>query len=116
MSWDSEPRISLALNPGYSLRFCNIDSRRLRIAPDDAAVFLRRRFAAGAIFSLRRRHKDREQAAGKSSLERLGKIQMTLLLALQKRRHRIRAAAHVQPEQDVVVAVEDRNALGRGHL
>ena len=100
----------------HALRFSGIDSRRRRIVTDDAAGLLRSRFAVGAIFPFRRRHEDREQAAGKSSLERLGKIQMALLLALQKRRHRIRTAAHMQPEQDVVVAVEDRNGLGWGHL
>ena len=41
---------------------------------------------------------------------------MALLLALQECRHRIRAAAHMQPEQDVVVAVEDRKGFGWGHL
>ena len=71
-----------------------------------------RRFAVGAIFSFRRRNEDREQAAGKSALARFGKIQMALVLALQERRDRIRAAAQMQPEQHVVVAVEDRNAFG----
>ena len=100
------------------LRLRHIDRRRRRIAADNAAVSggVWRRFAVGALFSLRRRHEDREQAAGKSALARLGQIQMALVLALQERRHRVRAAVQMQPQQHVVVAVEDRNALGRGHL
>ena len=66
-----------------ALRLSDIDGRRRRIVADDAAGFRRRRFAVGAIFPFRRRHEDREQAAGKSSLVRFGKIQMALLLALQ---------------------------------
>ena len=77
--------------------------------------FLRRRFAAGAIFSFWRGHEDREQAAGKSALARLRQIQMALVLALQERRRPLRAAAQMQPQQHVVVAVKDRDGLGRGH-
>ena len=76
----------------------------------------RRRFAAGAVFAFRRGHEDREQAAGKPALSRLGQIEMALVLALQERRDRVGAAVPMQPQQHVVVAVEDRNGLGRGHL
>ncbi len=37
---------------------------------------------------------------------------MTLVLALQECRDRIPAGAPVEPQQHVIVAVEDRNALG----
>ena len=99
-----------------ALRLRRIDRGRRRIVADDAAGFLRRRFAAGAVVAFRRRHEDREQAAGKSALARLGQIQMALVLALQEGRDRLRAGAPMQPQQHVVVAVEDGNGLGRGHL
>jgi len=92
------------------LRLRYLDRRRLGIAADDAAGFLWWRCTA--IFPFRRRHEDREQAAGKAALPRFGQIQMALLFALQKSRHRVRAAAHIQPQQRVVVAVKDRNAFG----
>ena len=102
------------------LRLRHIDGRRRGIAADDAAGyvagFLRRRFAGGAIFSFRRGHEDREQAAGKSALARFRKIQMALVLALEECRDRVRPVAAIEPQQHVVVAVEDGNAARGGHL
>ena len=41
---------------------------------------------------------------------------MTLILALQERRDRVRAGVQMQAEQDIVVAVEDGNEFGGGQL
>ncbi len=49
-------------------------------------------------------------------LPRFGQIQMALVLALQERRDRLRAGVPMQPQQHVVMAVEDGSGFWRGHL
>jgi hypothetical protein len=80
-----------------------------------AADVLRRSFAIGANRPISRRDKDREQPSSKSPLTRHRKIQLALALPFEERLGRVRAAAPVKTQQDVIVAVEDRYAPRRCH-
>ena len=78
--------------------------RRRRRAATDVS---RRRFAVAANRPISRRDEDREQPSSESSLTRHRKIQLALGLSFEERPGRVRAAAPVKTQQDVIVAVED---------
>ena len=88
-----------------------------------AAASVRRARAAtraarrrAGLLLLGRGHEDRKHAAGKSALPRHRQIELAFAFAVEKRRApRPGRLALEQAQQRVVVAVEDRNALGRGH-
>src|SRR6266436_3711176 len=80
-----------------------------------AADILRRCFAIGANCPISRRDEDCEQPSGESSLTRHRKIQLALGLSFEERPGRVRAAAPVKTQQNVIMAVEDRHAPRRCH-
>src|SRR5215471_18533347 len=94
------------------LRRHQFNGRRQRGA---AADVLRRCFAIGTNRPISRRDKDREQPSSESPLTRYRKIQLALTLPCEERLGRVRAAAPVKTQQDVIVAVEDRYAPRRCH-
>ena len=75
----------------------------------------RRRFVVGAGCSIARRHENREQAPGKSSLTRHGKIQLALGPSFEECPGGVCSAAPVKTQQDVIVTVEDGHPPRRCH-
>jgi hypothetical protein len=73
-----------------------------------------KRFAVGAC-PISRRDEDREQPSSESSLLRHRKIQLALALSFEERARGVPAAALVETQQNVIVAVKDRHAPRRCH-
>ena len=95
-----------------TLRRRQFNRRRDEAAPPDV---LRRCIAIGADCPITRGDEDREQPAGESPLRAMGRSKLALGLSFEERPRRVRAAAPVETQQDVIVAVEDRHAPRRLH-
>src|SRR5262249_13779973 len=80
-----------------------------------ATAILRQCVAIGTNCPISRRDKDRKQPSSQSSLTRQREIQLALGLSFEEGLGRVRAAAAVKTQQDVIVAIEDRHAPLRCH-
>src|SRR3984893_17796525 len=94
------------------LRHRQFDGRRDQGVRIDVS---RGRFVLWASCSIARRHENREQPPGESSLMRHWKIQLAFAPSFEECPGGVCAAAPVKTQQDVVVAVEDRHAPRRCH-
>ena len=86
-----------------------------RPAATEASLRRRRkvRLAIARSPDARRGNEDREQASREAALPRHRKIELALGLPVEERTGGFRAAAPMEPQQNVVVAVEDRHTAGR---
>jgi hypothetical protein len=75
----------------------------------------RRRWNRTALGFLDRRRKDREHAASKAALFRARQVDVPTLRSLDEQLLNIRVLRLIEPEQRIVVAVEDGNEVGLGH-
>ena len=80
-----------------------------------AANLLRTCLSIGTIYLIGRGDENREQTSTESSPTCHRKIQLALGLSFKERRGRVRTASPVKAQQDVIMAVKDRNALRRCH-
>ncbi len=71
--------------------------------------------ACAAPSAVWRRHEDREQPAGEAALPGHRQVELPFGLAFEEGARRVRAAAREQPQQHVIVPIEDRNGPWRCH-